>query len=104
MAVEEKEKLAVAASEPNATDDSKSKAADEEFEAKLASLPEQYREAILRQYDIPDTKMSLLGVLRYATPFEILLMIVGAILSIAAGTRRVSRMPQANCVQELQCP
>jgi hypothetical protein len=96
MAMEEKEKLAVAASEPNATDDSKSKAADDEFEAKLASLPEQYRTAILRQYDIPETKTSLLGVLRYATPFEVLLMILGTFLAIAAGTRHACGMLQAN--------
>jgi hypothetical protein len=104
MAVEETEKLEVVAAEPNATDDSNSKAADEEFEAKLASLPEQYRAAILRQYDIPDTKMSILGVLRYATPFEIFLMILGTVLSIASGTRDGSRMLQTNRVQEPQCP
>jgi hypothetical protein len=56
------------------------------FEQRLAGLPEKYREEILRQYDIPETKVSLLAVLQHATLFEKLLMIVGTFMSIASGT------------------
>jgi len=58
---------------------------EDEFEAKLASLPERFRAEILRQYEIPEIKVSLLAVLRYATLFEDLLMVIGLLLSIGSG-------------------
>ena len=56
-----------------------------DFEERLAGLPEKYRSEILKQYDIPDTKVTLFGVLRHATWVEVLLMVAGTILSIASG-------------------
>jgi len=57
-----------------------------DFEERLAGLPENYRDEILRQYDIPKTNVSLLAVLHYATLFEKLLMIIGTLTAIASGT------------------
>src|SRR5436190_17350876 len=59
---------------------------DDDFEKRLAGLPDQYRDEILRQYEIPETNASLFAVLRYATLFEKLLMIIGAFMAIASGT------------------
>lgn len=58
---------------------------EDDFEHRLASLPEQYREEILRQYDLPTCKATLLTILGYATWVEVLLMIAGTLLSICAG-------------------
>ena len=58
---------------------------EDEFEKRLAQLPEKYRDEILRQYDIPDNKVTLFAVLRHATAFEKLLMIIGTIMAIASG-------------------
>jgi hypothetical protein len=55
------------------------------FEERLAGLPEKYRQEILRQYDIPETKVTLFAVLRYASSVEYFLMIVGTFMSIASG-------------------
>jgi len=57
----------------------------DDFEERLAGLPEKYRNEILKQYDVPETKVTLFGVLRHATVVEILLMVAGTILSIASG-------------------
>ena len=57
----------------------------DDFEDRLGSLPEKYRDEILRQYDIPQTKVTLLSVLEHATWAEILLMTAGTLLSIASG-------------------
>lgn len=57
----------------------------DDFEERLAGLPEKYRDEILKQYDIPGTKVTLFGVLRHATWVEILLMVSGTLLSIASG-------------------
>jgi len=65
---------------------------EDEFDAKLASLPEQFRREILRQYEIPETKVSLLAVLRYATLLEDVLMVIGFVLSIGAGMQHISRI------------
>jgi hypothetical protein len=67
----------------------KSKTEDESFDAKLSQLPEQYRAEILRQYEIPEEKVSLLAVLRFATLLEKLLMVIGLLMSIAAGTKHM---------------
>src|SRR5271170_2058098 len=58
---------------------------DDEFEERLAGLPEKYREEILKQYDIPNIKVNLFHVLGHAEWTEVLLMIIGTFCSIAAG-------------------
>ena len=58
---------------------------DDDFVQRLRALPEQYREEILRQYDLPATKGSLVAILGFATWVEVILMAVGSILSIGAG-------------------
>ena len=60
---------------------------DDDFEQRLVHLPEQYRDEILRQYDLPASKVSLLSMLGFATWVEVILMIVGSLLSIVAGTQ-----------------
>lgn len=55
------------------------------FEESLLGLPEKYRDEILRQYNLPETKASLLSILRFATWKETTLMIVGSLASAAAG-------------------
>lgn len=57
----------------------------DDFEERLAGLPEKYRDEILRQFDIPQTKITLLSVLGYATWPEILLMIAGSLFSMGGG-------------------
>lgn len=71
--------------ESGVTESHESKKKSEDFEERLAGLPEKYRDEILRQYDIPETKVSLLAVLRHATLFEKLLMIIGTLMAIASG-------------------
>lgn len=71
--------------ESGVTESHESKRESKDFEERLAGLPEKYRDEILRQYDIPETKVSLLAVLRYATLFEKLLMIIGTLMAIASG-------------------
>ena len=56
-----------------------------EYEARLATLPEEYRDEVLRQYDLPESKATILSILAFATWVEILLMVTGTILSIGAG-------------------
>ena len=58
---------------------------EDDFEKRLAGLPEKYRDEILRQYEIPEDKVTLFAVLRHATMFEKLLMIIGTIMAIASG-------------------
>jgi len=45
----------------------------------------QYREAIFEQYKLPDVSVSILTVLRYATPLESGIQFVGSIMAVAAG-------------------
>lgn len=59
---------------------------NDDFEQRLRTLPEQYREEILRQYDFPVAKVSLFSIFGFATWVEVILMIVGSVLSIGAGT------------------
>ena len=58
---------------------------EDDFEQRLAGLPEKYREEILKQYDVPNTQVTLFAVLRYATWFEKTLMVVGSLTSMASG-------------------
>lgn len=71
--------------DPLPADTSGSDINKDDFEQRLAGLPDKYRDEILRQYDVPQTKVSLFAVLRRATWFETFLMIVGTIMSIATG-------------------
>ena len=59
---------------------------DEEFKDRLASLPEKYREEILKQYDLPDTNATLLHILGYATWIDVVLMVLGTLFSMGSGT------------------
>lgn len=52
----------------------------------LATPGAQYRKAILRQYDLPDIKVGVFRLLRWATPFEAVLMMLGILAAIASGT------------------
>ena len=83
MTQKESGKEHVAESSVSESDEKKDK--DKEFEERLAALPEQYREEVLRQYDLPESKATLLSILRYATWVEIFMMVAGTILSIGAG-------------------
>ena len=75
-----------AASATNATDTPPElETKKDDFEERLAGLPEKYRDEILKQYDIPQIKVSLFGILQHATWVEILLMVAGTFLSIASG-------------------
>jgi len=59
--------------------------ADQTMETILQRLPTQYREELMKQYDLPQDKVSFLTVLRYATLLEFGMQIVGALMAIAAG-------------------
>ena len=62
-----------------------------EFPKRLEGLPKKYREEILRQYEIPTSKATLLTILGSATWMEVLLMIFATILSITAGIGPIGR-------------
>ena len=66
-------------------DTSESGKDEDDFEKRLAGLPEKHRDEILHQYDIPDINVSLFAVLRHATLFEKLLMIIGTLSATASG-------------------
>jgi hypothetical protein len=59
--------------------------ADQPLETMLQRLPSHYRKEILRQYDLPETKVSIMTILRYATPVEVAMQILGLLCAIAAG-------------------
>jgi hypothetical protein len=71
--------------ESPASESDEKKDDEKPFEERLTTLPEQYREEVLRQYDLPESKATLLSILGLATWFEIFLMVAGTFLSIAAG-------------------
>lgn len=71
--------------ESSASESDEKKEKEKEFEDQLAKLPEQYREEVLRQYDLPESKATLLSILGFATWVEIFMMVAGTILSIGAG-------------------
>jgi len=85
--------------------ENKQKDADDEaeFEARLAQLPEVYRTEILKQYEIPDTKVTLFAVSAYTTWVEVVLMLVGTVLSLGSGTKTSQTTLEAcilTCVTE----
>lgn len=59
--------------------------ADQPLEHVLQRLPTNYREEILKQYDLPVVKVSILTIFRYGTPLEYAMQIVGILFAIAAG-------------------
>ena|ERR1700737_704037 len=69
--------------DPNVTDK------QDEFAAKLDGLPEKYRDEILRQYALPEANASMLTILRCATWYETLLMVIGTLASAASGCPEV---------------
>ena len=44
-----------------------------------------YLEVAAKQYELPQVSVSLITVLRYATPWETGIQLVGSIMAIAAG-------------------
>jgi hypothetical protein len=59
---------------------------DQPLDVILQRLPSHYRTEILKQYDLPVVKVSIFTILRYATPLEVVMQVVGLIMAIAAGT------------------
>ena len=45
----------------------------------------QYREAALKQYELPEVSVSIFTVLGYATPLEMGIQLLGSIMAIAGG-------------------
>jgi hypothetical protein len=69
----------------NATSPDDASQKEDDFELRLDALPEKYRTEILRQYDLPEVKVTLLTTFQYATWIEVLLMLVGSLAAAAAG-------------------
>jgi hypothetical protein len=59
--------------------------ADQSLDTILQRLPTKHRQEILKQYDLPDVNLNLFSILRYATPAEFAMQIVGSICAVAAG-------------------
>jgi hypothetical protein len=59
---------------------------DQPLEDILERLPTQHREELKKQYELPDVKVGILDIFRYATPFEVALQILGLIMAIVQGT------------------
>ena len=59
--------------------------ADQPLDTVLDRLPTQFKEEILRQYDLPTTKVSIFTIFKYATPLEYAMQFLGIIMAIAAG-------------------
>jgi hypothetical protein len=70
--------------------------ADRPLEETLARLPTRFREELARQYDLPDNKISIIDILRYATPLEVVMMIVGTVMAIVAGNPTPQARPDRN--------
>jgi len=58
---------------------------DQPLEDILKRLPTQHREELQKQYEMPEVKVGILSILRYATPLEFALQIVGLLMAIGAG-------------------
>jgi len=54
------------------------------FEDRLAVLPDNYREHILRQYELSDKTYTMFDI-RWASPLEIALMSLGTVMAVGAG-------------------
>jgi len=58
---------------------------DQPLEHILQRLPSEYRQEILKQYDLPVVKVSIMTIFRYGTPLEYAMQIIGLLFAIAAG-------------------
>jgi len=68
-------------------------AAEEMLGDVVDRLPTQFREEILRQYDLPQDSYSLFEIFKWATPIEVVMQIFGLLMAIGAGRNPPS--PQA---------
>lgn len=59
--------------------------ADQPLDTALDRLPAQFREEILRQYDLPSVKVSIFTIYKYGTPLEYAMQFLGILMAIAAG-------------------
>jgi hypothetical protein len=80
------EKLGSGTQESSEESSSAVAVADQPLEKALERLPTQYRNEILKQYELPNSKVSILTIFRYATPYEIALQVIGILMAIVAGT------------------
>lgn len=71
------------------TTEAKIAPADQPLETILQRLPSHFRKEILKQYELPETKVSIMTILRYATPLEVAMQILGLICAITAGIASV---------------
>jgi len=55
-------------------------------------LPSQFREEILRQYDLPQESYSLFEIFKWATPVEVVMQIFGLLMAIGAGRTPLPRL------------
>ena len=62
--------------------------ADQPLNTVLERLPTQFRQEILKQYDLPNVKVSIFTIFKYGTPMEYALQFLGILMAIAAGTYR----------------
>lgn len=60
--------------------------ADQPLDTALDRLPTQFREEILKQYDLPSTKVSIFTIYKYGTPLEYAMQFLGILMAIAAGS------------------
>lgn len=65
--------------------------ADKPLDTVLDRLPTQFREEILKQYDLPETNVSILDIFRYATPLEYAMQVLGILMAILAGILNLCR-------------
>jgi len=60
--------------------------ADEMMGNVIDRLPTQFREQIMRQYDLPQETYSLFEIFKWATPIEVAMQIFGLLMAIGAGS------------------
>lgn len=58
---------------------------EEDLDSALAHLPEKERAILKEQLLIPDTKVSYFTLFRYASKYDIIILLVSSLCSIAAG-------------------
>lgn len=60
-------------------------AVDQSLDDILRRIPTQQRKELEKQYELPEIKVSIFTILRYATYFEFGLQLVGLLMAIVAG-------------------
>lgn len=60
--------------------------ADDKAVDQLDPSLKQYKDVLEKQYEIPKIKVGFLTILKYGTPLDYLLQIIGTFMSIGAGT------------------